>query len=73
MPRPSRLRIRSEFEAHHTLGPGKLQLLDAVDECGSISAAARSMSMSYRRGAVGAWVARELRHHGLPGRAIRVG
>ncbi len=43
-----RLRIRIEFEGKHTLGPGKIQLLEAVGEHGSISAAARSMSMSYR-------------------------
>jgi molybdate transport system regulatory protein len=44
----TRLRIRIEFEGNHTLGPGKVQLLEAVGELGSISAAARSMSMSYR-------------------------
>jgi molybdate transport system regulatory protein len=43
-----RLRIRIEFEGDHSLGPGKIQLLEAVGEYGSISAAARSMSMSYR-------------------------
>lgn len=31
------------------LGPGKADLLDAIDAAGSISAAARSMGMSYRR------------------------
>lgn len=31
------------------MGPGKLELLDAIAETGSISAAARKMSMSYRR------------------------
>ncbi|CAD6556290.1 hypothetical protein LMG27952_06030 [Paraburkholderia hiiakae] len=31
------------------LGPGKVSLLEAVREHGSISAAARSMNMSYRR------------------------
>lgn len=48
MSRSPRLRIRIEFEGNHTLGPGKVQLLEAVGEHGSISAAARSMSMSYR-------------------------
>ena len=43
-----KLRIRIEFEGHHSLGPGKIQLLEAVGELGSISAAARSMEMSYR-------------------------
>ncbi|WP_233237175.1 winged helix-turn-helix domain-containing protein [Bordetella sp. LUAb4] len=42
-----RLRIR-----HHDLlaiGPGKVDLLEAISEHGSIAAAARSMGMSYRR------------------------
>ena len=43
-----RLRLRIEFDGEHTLGPGKIQLLGAVVEHGSISAAARSMEMSYR-------------------------
>jgi molybdate transport system regulatory protein len=33
----------------NALGPGKVALLEAVQEHGSISAAARSLSMSYRR------------------------
>lgn len=31
------------------MGPGKADLLDAIERDGSISAAARSMGMSYRR------------------------
>lgn len=31
------------------MGPGKADLLEAVDRLGSISAAARAMGMSYRR------------------------
>ncbi len=31
------------------LGPGKIELLEAIDRQGSISAAARAMGMSYRR------------------------
>lgn len=31
------------------MGPGKAELLDAISETGSISAAARKMGMSYRR------------------------
>ena len=31
------------------MGPGKADLLDAIAETGSISAAARKMKMSYRR------------------------
>jgi molybdate transport system regulatory protein len=32
----------------HKLGPGKVRLLEAIREHGSISAAARSMGMAYR-------------------------
>ena len=32
-----------------TMGPGKADLLEAIGETGSISAAARRMGMSYRR------------------------
>lgn len=31
------------------IGPGKIDLLRAIDQTGSISAAARSMTMSYKR------------------------
>lgn len=37
---------------HHdeiAMGPGKADLLDAIERAGSISAAARDMGMSYRR------------------------
>lgn len=44
----TRLRIRIHFEGEHSLGPGKVRLLEAVAERGSISAAARSMQMAYR-------------------------
>lgn len=42
-----RMRIRSGDTV--ALGPGKVDLLEAVQEHGSISAAARSLGMSYRR------------------------
>ena len=42
-----RMRIRSADAV--ALGPGKVDLLEAVREYGSISAAARSLDMSYRR------------------------
>jgi molybdate transport system regulatory protein len=35
-------------EEEHKLGPGKVRLLEAIEELGSISAAARSMGMAYR-------------------------
>jgi molybdate transport system regulatory protein len=42
-----RMRIRNGDAV--ALGPGKVDLLEAVREHGSISAAARSLDMSYRR------------------------
>lgn len=48
----TRLQLRLRFAGDHPLGPGKVQLLEAVQTCGSISAAARSMAMAYRH----AWV-----------------
>ncbi|HEY4298455.1 MAG TPA: LysR family transcriptional regulator [Paraburkholderia sp.] len=42
-----RMRIRNGEAV--ALGPGKIDLLEAVREYGSISAAARSLDMSYRR------------------------
>src|SRR6478735_7544538 len=47
-PRASfRLRITSGDDI--AVGPGKVDLLEAIDATGSISAAARSLGMSYRR------------------------
>lgn len=48
----TRLHLRLRFAGDHSIGPGKVQLLEAIRECGSISAAARSMGMAYRH----AWV-----------------
>ena len=45
----TRLKLRIDFEDGRALGPGKVRLLELVDQTGSISAAARSMEMSYRR------------------------
>lgn len=41
--------VRIDLGPHGRLGPGKLQLLQKIDELGSISAAGRSMKMSYRQ------------------------
>jgi molybdate transport system regulatory protein len=50
MPRAvAKLRIRILFGSAFAIGPGKADLLQAIEHTGSISAAARSMSMSYRR------------------------
>jgi molybdate transport system regulatory protein len=44
-----RFRMRIRKGETVALGPGKVDLLEAVREYGSISAAARSLDMSYRR------------------------
>lgn len=44
-----RLSIRIDFGDGSRLGPGKVQLLEFVDSCGSITASAKMMKMSYRR------------------------
>ena len=45
----AKTRIRVLFGSAFAIGPGKADLLQAIDEAGSISAAARQMKMSYRR------------------------
>ncbi|MDI3324439.1 LysR family transcriptional regulator [Pontibacterium granulatum] len=42
-------RIRLQLGEDIALGPGKVELLELIQETGSISAAARRMGMSYRR------------------------
>ena len=44
-----RPQIRIMFRKAIAMGPGKADLLQAIGETGSISAAARRMTMSYRR------------------------
>ena len=44
-----RPQIRILFRKAIAMGPGKADLLRAIDQTGSISAAARQMEMSYRR------------------------
>lgn len=41
--------IRIMFRKAIAMGPGKADLLKAIEQTGSISAAARSLGMSYRR------------------------
>jgi molybdate transport system substrate-binding protein len=43
------VRLWVEIEGRPLLGPGRLELLEAVERCHSISAAARQVGMSYRR------------------------
>ena len=46
--RPS-LSVRIDLDAEGRIGPGKIQLLENIHTCGSISAAGRAMDMSYKR------------------------
>jgi molybdate transport system regulatory protein len=41
--------IRIDLETGGRIGPGKIALLEAIRKTGSITAAARSINMSYRR------------------------
>jgi len=43
------LSIRIDLPSGNRIGPGKIALLEAIRSTGSISAAARSIGMSYRR------------------------
>ncbi|WP_288421525.1 LysR family transcriptional regulator [uncultured Acinetobacter sp.] len=44
-----KLQIRILLEQNIAFGPGKADLLEAIEKTGSISQAAKSMNMSYRR------------------------
>jgi molybdate transport system regulatory protein len=43
------LSIRIDLDTESRIGPGKIQLLETIRACGSISAAGRDMNMSYKR------------------------
>src|SRR5579863_2060037 len=43
------LRFRLLLDAEHAIGPGKIDLLEAIAATGSIAAAGRTMGMSYKR------------------------
>ena len=43
------LSVRIDLDAEGRIGPGKIQLLENIHTCGSISAAGRAMDMSYKR------------------------
>jgi len=45
----TRVTLRLDFDAGRKLGPGKIALLEAIRDAGSISAAGRAHEMSYRR------------------------
>jgi molybdate transport system regulatory protein len=43
------IRFRIDFAENSYVGPGKIDLLEAIKDCGSLSQAARDLGMSYRR------------------------
>src|SRR6202171_1790726 len=43
------LSVRIDLDSEGRIGPGKIQLLENIRSCGSISAAGRAMDMSYKR------------------------
>jgi molybdate transport system regulatory protein len=47
--RSPQLRIRVDLSPECSIGPGKVALLEAIGREGSLSVAARSIDMSYRR------------------------
>jgi molybdate transport system regulatory protein len=44
----ARIRLHIHIDDDHSLGPGKISLLESVREHGSISGAARALGMAYR-------------------------
>lgn len=48
-PRNPVIRFRIDFAEHSHVGPGKIDLLEAIRDSGSLSQAARDLGMSYRR------------------------
>ncbi len=48
MPAPI-IRFRIDFASNCNVGPGKVELLEAIHRTGSLSQAARDLHMSYRR------------------------
>jgi molybdate transport system regulatory protein len=45
----TKLMLRVDFGPNRAIGPGKIRLLEAIDQSGSISQAGRALGMSYRR------------------------
>jgi molybdate transport system regulatory protein len=43
------VRFRIDFTEHSSVGPGKISLLEAIRDSGSLSQGARNIGMSYRR------------------------
>ncbi len=60
-------KLRIKLGDEIAMGPGKADLLDAIARTGSISAAARSMKMSYRR----AWLLVEVMNRNFRAPLVR--
>ncbi len=45
----AQFRLRIKYGEEIAIGPGKIAILEAINETGSISAAGRKLGMSYRR------------------------
>ena len=43
------VRFRIDFSEHSCIGPGKISLLEAIRDAGSLSQGAHNIGMSYRR------------------------
>jgi len=65
MPEPH-LSIRLDLTDEDRIGPGKIELLEAIRDTGSISAGARKIGMSYRR----AWLLVEAVNNALEKPAV---
>jgi len=61
-----KFRIRINKGEDLTLGPGKIALLEAIIDTGSITAAAKSLGMSYRR----AWLLVDAMNHAFQGPVV---
>jgi molybdate transport system regulatory protein len=48
-PTKTSLHLRLDFGGERSIGPGKVRLLELINETGSISAAGRALAMSYRQ------------------------
>lgn len=62
-------RLRILLGAAIAIGPGKADLLDAIDRAGSISGAARALGMSYRR----AWQLADVMNRSFRERLVEAG
>ncbi|QPC86681.1 LysR family transcriptional regulator [Mesorhizobium sp. NBSH29] len=49
MPRIAKHSLRVDLIPGGRIGPGKINLLEQIEACGSISAGARAIGMSYKR------------------------